>query len=469
MERKGDIRVVYDTSADLPSDLPGFLADKSEKTKDIYRVIRELMGSQKISEMMSDFYTLAEVPMAIIDLDANVLASSKWEPICTDFHRADAETCKRCIESDTELANSLEEGDEFTMYRCKNGLVDCASPIIVEGEHVANVFIGQFMLEAPDRDFFIAQAAEFGFDREAYLNALDEVTIIDADKAKSITSFMQKFSQMVATMSIDRYKSIAFEKSQRRHLEALVTKKTEEIREKEELMFHQARLVAMGEMVSMIAHQWRQPISAVAMEANNLLADIALGQLSESAVRENANMILAQTQHLSKTIDDFKNFFSPQKEQRVCSVDDVVADTLEVVEKSLQYHNVTIIREAHAMTGSSLYANELMHVVINLLNNAKDAFVERAVSGDRTIWLTTYEGDGKAYIVVQDNAGGIDNAIMKKVFEPYFSTKQSRNGTGLGLYMAKTIIEQHFNGSIGARNVEGGLKMTIAVPVVSQG
>lgn len=123
------------------------------KAKDIFRIFRDVIGSNNFSELMTNFYKLSEIPMAIIDLDANVLASSKWQRICTEFHRVNPMTSERCIESDTELANQLDEGAEYTMYKCKNGLVDCASPIIVDNEHIANIFIGQFLLNKPDIEF----------------------------------------------------------------------------------------------------------------------------------------------------------------------------------------------------------------------------------------------------------------------------------------------------------------------------
>nr|WP_320192662.1 PocR ligand-binding domain-containing protein [uncultured Desulfobacter sp.] len=175
---KGDIRIVYNSSAKLPNDLPAFLDKKSRRGVIIYRVLRELMGSQRMSKLMSDFYMLTEVPMAVIDLDANVLASSDWEPICTDFHRVNPDTRRRCIDSDIDLANQLEDGAEFTMYHCKNGLVDCTSPIIINDEHIANLFIGQFLLRPPDRSYFLSQSETYGFDRVSYMNALDKVTII---------------------------------------------------------------------------------------------------------------------------------------------------------------------------------------------------------------------------------------------------------------------------------------------------
>ena len=146
---KGDIRIATGEIEALP-EVPEFIKGKSAKHRMIYVMLKELLESERVNQLFRDFYEMVGVPVAIIDLGANVLASSRWQRICTTFHRANPGTCARCIESDTELANDLESGSEFTIYDCKNGMTDCASPIIIEGEHVANLFIGQFLRKQPD-------------------------------------------------------------------------------------------------------------------------------------------------------------------------------------------------------------------------------------------------------------------------------------------------------------------------------
>lgn len=206
MSSIGDISIVYDSKAESLRELPPFLNDKSEKAKEIYRVLRALLETQNISYLMADFYTMTEVPMAIIDLDANVLASSKWQRICLEFHRANPESEQRCIESDIKLANALEEGEDYTFYHCKNGLVDCASPVIIDGEHVANLFVGQFLFDKPYEWRFTTQAKEFGYDKDEYIKALHEVPIITQEKALAMVNFMRRFAQIIATMALDSYK-----------------------------------------------------------------------------------------------------------------------------------------------------------------------------------------------------------------------------------------------------------------------
>ena len=200
---KGDIRIVKGEFEHLP-ELPTFVKGKSEKYRAIYAVLKEVLDSRRFSQLLRDFRDMVGVSAAIIDLEANVLASSNWERICTDFHRVDARTCERCIESDTELANQLDRGAQFTLYRCKNGLTDCASPIVIEGEHVANLFVGQFLLGPPDRGAFRAQAEAFGFPQGEYLAALEEVSVVEESRLPAIMDFLVHFAQLVAAMGLEK-------------------------------------------------------------------------------------------------------------------------------------------------------------------------------------------------------------------------------------------------------------------------
>ena len=162
----------------------------------------ELLQTENIQNLFESFCGAVGVPAAIIDLEANILAQSHWQRACTDFHRVNEETCKRCIESDTDLALRLNDGQKFAMYNCKNGLTDCAAPIIVDGTHIANVFIGQFFLKAPDLKFFAAQAREFGFDEKEYLAAISQAPIVNEDKLPAILGFLTEFANLVASMSL---------------------------------------------------------------------------------------------------------------------------------------------------------------------------------------------------------------------------------------------------------------------------
>ena len=170
--------------------------------------LSNLIDIEKSQRLLDSFCDAVGIAAAIIDLEGEVLVGSRWQQICTDFHRINERTCKKCIESDTQLANELQRGKHLSIYQCRNGLTDAASPIIIEDEHIANTFVGQFLLKTPDRDFFCHQAATYGFEETDYLDALSKVPIVIEEKLPAILNFLTTFTEMVAIMGIDRLKQI---------------------------------------------------------------------------------------------------------------------------------------------------------------------------------------------------------------------------------------------------------------------
>jgi len=171
-----------------------------------------LIDIEKQQRLLDSFCDAVGIAAAIVDLKGEVLVGSRWQRICTDFHRVNKQTCKKCIESDTQLANELQQGEQFSIYQCRNGLTDAASPIIIEDKHVANVFVGQFFLKAPDREFFLRQAATYGFEENAYLDALWEVPIVTEENLTAILNFLVIFAEMVATMGLNELRQTKVKK-----------------------------------------------------------------------------------------------------------------------------------------------------------------------------------------------------------------------------------------------------------------
>jgi len=232
---------------------------------------------------------------------------------------------------------------------------------------------------------------------------------------------------------------------------------------KDEIMLAQSRHAAMGEMISMIAHQWRQPITVIAMGANNMLADIELDDISEDQVKEQSLSILKQTEYLSTTIDDFRNFFRPKKESEDIRLEQVMFEAEKIVGKSLQYNNIKLtIRHSNSQTVKT-YSRELLQVYINLLKNAKEALQEN-IKHDGWIDVLIEDKDGYVITRICDNGGGVDNKIIEQIFDPYFTTKGESTGTGLGLYMSRTIVEKHLHGTIKVENKDEGVCFEIAIP-----
>ncbi len=230
-----------------------------------------------------------------------------------------------------------------------------------------------------------------------------------------------------------------------------------------EVMIAQSRHAAMGEMISMIAHQWRQPISVIAMDANNILADIELEMIDEETLKSGSEDIIKQTQELSKTIDDFRNFFRPEKESEEIKLLNIVNDSLGIISKSLENNDVEIDLHVDKNLVINTYSRELMQVLVNLMKNAKEVLVEKEIEFKK-IWVSSESTGEYLTLRVTDNAGGIDEKIMGRIFDPYFTTKGEKNGTGLGLYMSKTIIEQHLGGILKAYNSQDGAVFEIQLP-----
>jgi PAS domain S-box-containing protein len=236
----------------------------------------------------------------------------------------------------------------------------------------------------------------------------------------------------------------------------------EELHRQQQLLIRQGRMAALGEMIGNIAHQWRQPLNTLALIVQELPWYYARGQFSQEYLDANVTRAMQVINHMSKTIDGFRNFFEPDKEAVTFRVSDVLAQTISIVEAAFNELRLTI--EVHAETEVFAYGcpNEFSQVILNILMNAKDAILERQVPQPRVAVRLVKEGD-KAVLTIADNAGGIPREILDKVFDPYFTTKGPDKGTGIGLFMSRTIIEKNMHGTLSARNTEEGAEFRIEV------
>jgi signal transduction histidine kinase len=219
----------------------------------------------------------------------------------------------------------------------------------------------------------------------------------------------------------------------------------EELRRQEKLMIQQNRMAAMGEMISNIAHQWRQPLNVLGMKIQGLPLLHSVGDFSRELLEQHTHEAMELIDHMSRTIDDFQ----------------AIHQAVSIVEDCYKHQHIkitTFIRNESTVQG---YPNEFSQAILNILQNARDALVERqTVSGLISVVLSV--DDGRAVITISDNAGGIPAKVLDKIFEPYFSTKGAQ-GTGIGLHMSKMIIENHMGGKISARNTSNGAEFKIVV------
>lgn len=237
-----------------------------------------------------------------------------------------------------------------------------------------------------------------------------------------------------------------------------------ELHAKDEMMISQSRQVAMGDMVAMIAHQWRQPITTVTMVANNILMDLTFEkEISNDNLKEEMEKITHQTEYLSKTIDDFRNFFHPSNNLVETSLCNIFDDTLKIIGKSLENHNIKVdVMESECVT-MKILNKEMLQVLLVVLNNAKDAIVNNDIKTGR-IEVRIGVNTNTAFISICDNGGGIPEDILSRLGEPYLTTKV-KHGTGLGLYMANIIIENHLKGTLKWYNNGSGACLEIKLPI----
>ncbi len=248
-------------------------------------------------------------------------------------------------------------------------------------------------------------------------------------------------------------------------LEMKVQKAKVEIREQEKIIFHQSRLAQMGEMISMIAHQWRQPLMSIAAVASSLKIKIGLETYEPKLFNDKLSDIIDYTNHLSATIDDFRSYFKPDKEKNSFYLNNTVANVLSLSSSLLESHNIEVVSDINPVAEVENFENELVQVIITIIKNGVDALLEMQVAQPK-IYISLSQQAYDVVLKIEDNAGGIPQSIQNKIFEPYFSTK-SKNGTGLGLYMAKSIVEQHCEGELDFYNGDKGACFSIRLPLKS--
>ncbi|QOY52905.1 PAS domain-containing sensor histidine kinase [Candidatus Sulfurimonas baltica] len=242
-------------------------------------------------------------------------------------------------------------------------------------------------------------------------------------------------------------------------------KKTQEkLLQQEQLMLSQSRQAAMGEMLSMIAHQWRQPLMVISLAASNIKIGIAMGKtVTNEQLDEMSDYISDQTKYLSKTIDDFRNFFHPNKQRTTITLNKIVDDTINIIGKSLENDNIEVVINGTCRREIETFPNELLQVLLSLINNAKDAINELHKNGAK-IYITITERDTEVALCVCDEGGGIPQDILSRLGEPY-TTSKVVSGTGLGIYMSKMIVEKHIKGTLSWVNRDKGACFTVAIPL----
>jgi PAS domain S-box-containing protein len=312
------------------------------------------------------------------------------------------------------------------------GIHSSASIALLEGGKV----IGALTLYAGEKDFFDQQHIEL------FRQMGEDISFALEYLARE--ELRQKAERALREETIERLRAI------------------EELRKQEYILVQQNRHAAMGEMIGNIAHQWRQPLNTLGLFIQRLGFFYDSPSFNKDFLDTSVAKSMEIIQYMSRTIDDFRNFFSAEKEKSEFNADEAVSKALSLVESGFKEHRISIDREVRENAVIYGFPNQYAQVLLNLFLNARDALHERNVEFPH-LKISIDAESGRSVVTVSDNAGGISDEIMGKIFDPYFTTKGPQQGTGIGLFMSKTIIENNMGGRISVRNSEEGAEFRIEV------
>jgi PAS domain S-box-containing protein len=249
-------------------------------------------------------------------------------------------------------------------------------------------------------------------------------------------------------------------------LEQRVEEEVAKNREKDHLLIQQNRQAALGETLDHIAHQWKQPINAISLIIQDMGETYVSGEMTKEYVYETVGKILDLVEHMAQTIAVFRDFYRPEKVKTTFRIKESIDKALIFVEPALKFNSIAVELDADPELSAIGYPKEYAQVLLNILTNARDTFNERGVENP-VVKVKAYAEDKKAVVTITDNAGGIPDTIIDKIFDLYFTTKKSSGGTGVGLYMSKKIIENNMGGSLRVGNINCGAQFRIELDMLT--
>ncbi|MFW3425512.1 ATP-binding protein [Aliarcobacter butzleri] len=374
-----------------------------------------------------------------------------------DFHAAANETKEevtKILDSQTQIISKIMDENKFEIKDSIRALINELSTVtfaMIVLVIIIALFMSSYLSKKID-DILIGtkKFANNELDYRIKVTSTDEIGQLE-----------NSFNEMAGKIE----KLINQEKKLNTELEEKVIVETSKQKEQEQLLIQQTRLAAMGEMIGNIAHQWRQPLNALGLILQNLKFSYEIGELDEKMIDKSVKKATLLTENMSKTIDDFRNFFRPNKAKENFKINEGITKAVELIESTFEHNNIKLEKD---FVSSEIeffgFANEFSQVILNLLTNAKDAVLENKIENPLIIIQTKID-DEYIYISIKDNGLGIKDEIINKIFEPYFTTKDEGKGTGIGLYMSKIIIENNMNGKIEVKNEQNGANVIIKLPI----
>ena len=293
---------------------------------------------------------------------------------------------------------------------------------------------------------------------------LDNYRDIYKQGRKQIILFNTAVSIFVLILFFIFYFYIYYHKRLNIELEIRVEDEIKKQKAQEEILIHQSRSAEIGEMINNIAHQWRQPLNNLSLTIQNIGFKYENDVLTKEELNETIDKSKMIINSMSNTIDTFRNFFEPTKNKNLFKVEHSIENTLEILSSTLRFYNIEVVKEIIDDVEIYDYENEFSQVLLNIITNARDALVSNKIEKP-IIKVNVSKIENNVIVKIKDNANGINEKIIANVFEPYFTTKGKGNGTGIGLYMSKLIIEKNMNGKLEVENDEKGAVFKITLPL----
>jgi signal transduction histidine kinase len=349
--------------------------------------------------------------------------------------------------------------------------LDIEESILMKMKHIHNHVPILLITQANDAKG-IKLAIEYGLDqfiikpidKDALTNQLNKIDTISKQKKEIIdmTNNLKKTNKELENKTKEL-------EVLNKTLENRVKEEIDKNREKDHIMFQQSRLASMGEMIGNIAHQWRQPLATLNVTLSSIDLKNQLGDIDSEFLSNELNDAKSVITYMNQTINDFRNFFKPYKNKDIFSIKESIASSINFIEASFKSLNIDIVNNVSKENDVEIngYKSELSQAILNLLNNAKDIIVQREVKVKKVV-IDLEKDDEYIYLSIKDSGGGIEDDIIYKIFEPYFTTKHKSQGTGIGLYMTKQIIETNMDGEISVKNDEKdfiGAKFILKIPI----
>lgn len=410
--------------------------------------LTEIIDINELKQLFQGYSDLTGMVTALLDLEGKVLIATNWQDSCTQFHRLNSTTSKRCHESDTALAGALEKGEKYTAYRCRNGLVDVATPVIIDGMHMANFFTGQFFYQQPDLDYFSRQADEVGFEKMAYLDAIKRVPVYDEATIQAHMAFLVRIAEMVGKVGAANLKVQRANQELEDHknnLQALVEERTAQLNNS--LKAANAANLAKTTFLTNMSHELRTPLHAVLGFAEILAAKETDPQKRQYL--HSINIAGSGLLNLLNSILDLSKIEAGKMPIQTApvSVAALASEVATIFERQATEKNLALRIHIAENVPVVLELDEarLRQILINLVSNAikftEAGFIEIRV---QTGGLNAQTNTRTVVISVEDSGSGIHPDDQHRIFEIFEQAKgQSINeygGTGIGLALVKQII-----------------------------